>query len=485
MFRSKSTQAKSLPYLKADRLRPRYHFLPPANWMNDPNGLIQWKGQYHLFYQHNPLQAVWGKIHWGHAVSQDLIYWRHLPLAMKPTPGGPDNDGVWSGCAVNANGKPVIFYTGVFPEVQCMATTQDDLRKLVKYPGNPIVPHPPAEMKLAGFRDPCVWQEGDTWFMLIGSGFEGQGGALLLYSSTDLVHWEYLHPLLTTDRVDTGGLSLGNMWECPQMFPLGDQHLVHFSACNPKESYYVVYLTGAYRDKTFYPQRLLKLDYGNQFFYAPQSFVDERGRRIMLGWSREDRSQEAQIQAGWAGVMSLPRLLESRPDGLTGFRPLDELQVLRERHSHLENVLITPASINLLKPILSDSFELQAVIEPGTAEEFGLKVCVSPEEKEYTRLTYSPASGRFTVDTTHASLDARAPGSVHEIPSLPLDSGLLHLRLFVDRSILEVYLNGWACLTARMYPTLKTSLGIELFSKGGNIRVKNLDFWKMKSIQKN
>jgi beta-fructofuranosidase len=269
------------------------------------------------------------------------------------------------------------------------------------------------------------------------------------------------------------------------MFPLGDQHLVHFSACDQKGSYYVVYLTGAYRDKTFYPQRLLKLDYGNQFFYAPQSFVDERGRRIMLGWSREDRSQEAQIQAGWAGVMSLPRLVEPRPDGLPGFRPLDELQVLRDRHSHLENVLITPASINPLNPIQSDSFELQAVIEPGTAEEFGLKVCVSPDGKEYTRLDYSPASGRFTVDTTHASLDTRAPGSLYEIPSLPLDSGFLQLRLFVDRSILEVYLNGWACLTARMYPTLKTSLGIEIFSKGGDIRVKNLYFWTMKSIQKN
>ncbi len=107
----------------ADHLRPRYHFLPPSNWMNDPNGLIQWKGQYHLFYQHNPVQAAWGPIHWGHAVSQDLVHWRHLDMAMQPTPGGADKDGVWSGCAVISGGKPVIFYTGVFPEGQCLATT--------------------------------------------------------------------------------------------------------------------------------------------------------------------------------------------------------------------------------------------------------------------------------------------------------------------------------------------------------------------------
>jgi beta-fructofuranosidase len=456
--------------------------------MNDPNGLIQWKGQYHLFYQHNPIQAAWGRIHWGHAISQDLLHWQHLDVAMEPTPGGPDGDGVWSGCAVNAGGKPVIFYTGVTPEVQCMATTHDDLNTLEKYPGNPVVLHPPAEMKLTGFRDPCVWQEADAWFMILGSGFEGQGGALLLYTSTDLVHWEYLHPLLTADRVDSGelsqgislGISLGNMWECPQMFPLGDHHMVHFSVCDQKGSYYVVYLTGAYRNKTFYPQRLSKLDYGNEFFYAPQAFVDEGGRRIMLGWCREDRSQAAQLQAGWAGVMSLPRQIEPRPDGLPGFRPIDELQGLRENHTHLENILISPDANNPLGSIRSDTFELEAVIEPGSVDEFEINVCVSSDGSEFTRLSYFPGSARFEVDTTHASLDPQAPGSLHEIPSLSLESGLLHLRLFVDRSILEVYLNGWACLTARMYPTLKTSQGIEIISKGGEVRVKSLDFWTIK-----
>jgi beta-fructofuranosidase len=464
----------------ADCLRPTYHFLPPANWMNDPNGLIQWKGQYHLFYQHNPVQAAWGRIHWGHAVSHDLLHWQHLQIALEPTPGGPDMDGVWSGCAVNAGGKPVIFYTGVNPEVQCMATTQNDLSTLEKYPGNPVVAHPPAEMKLTGFRDPCVWQEAETWYMIVGSGFEGQGGALLLYSSTDLLHWNYLHPILTAGRVEPGGLSLGNMWECPQMFPLGDQYLVHFSACDQKGSFYVVYLTGTYREKIFYARRLMKLDYGDEFFYAPQAFLDQGGRRILLGWCREERSQAAQIQAGWAGVMSLPRLVEPRPDGLPGFRPIDELQALRENHSHLESVLLTPGSTNPLSQFQSDTFELETVIQPTTADEMNLDVRVSPDGSEFTRLSYSPHSTRFEVDTTHASLDPQAPGSIHAIPSLPLDGGLLHLRLFVDRSILEVYLNGWACLTARMYPTLKTSLGVQLYSKGGQFMVRSLDYWTVK-----
>ena len=469
--------------MDTDHLRPLYHFLPPANWMNDPNGLIQWKGLYHLFYQYNPVQAAWGRIHWGHAVSHDLLHWQHLPIALEPSPGGPDWDGVWSGCAVNAGGKPVIFYTGVSPEVQCMATSQDDLNTLEKFPKNPVVPHPPAGMKLIGFRDPCLWQEGETWYMIIGSGFEGRGGALLLYSSTDMLNWEYLHPLITADRVDPGGLSLGNMWECPQLFPLGDQHLVHFSACDRQGSKYVVYLTGTYSHKTFSPQRLMKLDYGNEFFYAPQAFVDEGGRRIMLGWCREERSQAAQFQAGWAGVMSLPRLVEPRPDGLPGFRPLDELQGLRENHFHQENLLINPDSTNPLSQFRSDTFELEGVIEPASASEFEIKVCAAPDGSEFTRLSYFPASARFEVDTTHASLDPQAPGSLHEIPSLPLDGELLHFHLFVDRSILEIYLNGWACLTARMYPTQPASLGMQLTSKGGVIRLKTLDYWTIKPGQ--
>jgi beta-fructofuranosidase len=467
----------------SDHLRPRYHFLPPSNWMNDPNGLIQWKGLYHLFYQYNPVQAAWGRIHWGHALSRDLLHWQHLPVAMEPAPGGPDWDGVWSGCAVNAGGKPVIFYTGVSPEVQCMAASRDDLNTLEKYTQNPVIAHPPTEMKLTGFRDPCVWQAGDAWYMIVGSGFEGQGGALLLYSSSDLLHWEYLHPLLTAAALDSGGLSLGNMWECPQMFPLGHQHLVHFSACDQKGSHYVVYLTGTYSHETFSPQRLMKLDYGDEYFYAPQAFLDERGRRIMLGWCREERSQNAQIQAGWAGVMSLPRLVEPRPDGLPGFRPIDELQALRENHFHLETVILTPASANPLAQVQSASFELEAAIEPTSSHEFVINACVSPDGREYVRLSYFADAARFEVDTTHASLDPQAPGSLHAIPYLPLDGGKLCLRLFVDRSILEVYLNGWACLTARMYPTLENSRGVQLFSRGGDSLVRSLDYWTIKSAR--
>ncbi|MBN2309561.1 MAG: glycoside hydrolase family 32 protein, partial [Candidatus Hydrogenedentes bacterium] len=177
--------------------------------MNDPNGLIQWKGQYHLFYQHNPGEAVWGNMHWGHAVSADLIHWRHLPIALAPEPDGPDAFGVFSGCAVDNDGIPTLVYTGVAPpETQCIATGSDDLVTWTKYEGNPVIAGPPDEFEVTGFRDPKVWRDGDTWDMVVGSGIEGKGGAVLLYRSPDLINWTYLRPLHIGDADKTGP-----MWE--------------------------------------------------------------------------------------------------------------------------------------------------------------------------------------------------------------------------------------------------------------------------------
>jgi len=172
-------QARDAPTVIEER--PRYHFQPPTNWMSDPNGPIQWKGQYHLFYQHHPYSPLWGPIHWGHAVSTDLVHWTHLPIALTPTPGGPDADGCWSGCAVDDDGVPTLIYTGVsrdsacqaqYRQTQCLATSKDDLRTWQKDPDNPVIASPPAayDVRVTGFRDPCVWKEDGAWYGVIGSG---------------------------------------------------------------------------------------------------------------------------------------------------------------------------------------------------------------------------------------------------------------------------------------------------------------------------
>jgi len=157
--------------LASDRNRPQYHFLPPSNWMNDPNGPIFWRGKSHVFYQYNPNGAFSGSKHWGHAVTQDLVHWKNLPVALAPTPGGPDKDGVYTGCAVIDQGTPTMIFTGVRPEVQMIATSNDpEMAAWTKYAGNPVIPAPPSGLEVTGFRDPCVWKEDDGWYMAVGSG---------------------------------------------------------------------------------------------------------------------------------------------------------------------------------------------------------------------------------------------------------------------------------------------------------------------------
>ncbi len=268
--------------LAGDPHRPQYHFQPPSNWMNDPNGLIQWKGNYHLFYQYNPCAAVWGSIHWGHAISDDLVHWRDLPVALAPTPGTADEDGIFSGCAFEADGVPTVLYTGVRepddgPRIErpCLATsTDDDLVTWRKHAGNPVIVSPPAGLDVLGFRDHSVWKEGDCWYQAIGSGIRDVGGAVLVYRSRDLRDWEYVGPLCVGDPKQTGA-----MWECPDFFQLGERHVLLVS---PIPLGKTIYFAGDYREHRFTPLRRGLVDEGG-CFYAPQSFTDAQGRRIMFG----------------------------------------------------------------------------------------------------------------------------------------------------------------------------------------------------------
>ncbi|MDQ2998687.1 MAG: glycoside hydrolase family 32 protein, partial [Chloroflexota bacterium] len=246
--------------LAGDPQRPGYHFLPPSNWMNDPNGVSQWDGQYHLFYQSNPLAARWGPIHWGHAASDDLVHWADLPIALAPTPGGPDADGCWSGCIVDNGGVPTMLYTGLRGRAQrpCLATSDDGLLSWHKHPGNPVIAEPPADVDQGDFRDHCVWQAGDDWYQVIGSKIDGVGGAALLYRSRDLIEWEYLHPLCVGDQAATG-----TIWECPDFFPLGDKHVLLISPIPLRKT---LYLVGTYADHRFTPERTGVLDAGGHYY---------------------------------------------------------------------------------------------------------------------------------------------------------------------------------------------------------------------------
>lgn len=466
--------------LSWDPLRPQFHLLPRANWMNDPNGPIYWKGTYHMFYQYNPNGAFWGDMHWGHAVSPDMIHWRHMPIALAPTPHGPDKDGCFSGCAVDNQGVPTIIYTGVSPEVQCLATSDDLLVGWKKYDGNPVIAHPPNGPEVTGFRDPSVWKEGDTWYLVIGSGYREQGGVVFLYRSLDLIHWDYMDELCRALREEISAnsdpVASGEMWECPDFFPLGDRHVLLISTRGS-----VFYTVGSYEHNRLRPEKQSNLDWGGEF-YAARTMLDAQGRRILWGWIREGRSEVEHRAAGWAGVMSLPRVLALNPDHTLGMAPHPNLAILRGKRHTFHDIEIRESTRELLKGVQGTALEIEAEIDPGSAAQCGLRVFCSPDFRESTLLAFDRQGKVLRVDREHSSLNPEAHHTAQDCPVELAEGASLKLRVFIDSSVLEIFVDERACMTSRVYPTLKESQGLSLFATKGKARLRRLNVWELQPI---
>lgn len=453
-----------------DWQRPRYHYLPPANWMNDPNGVLQWQGQYHLFYQHNPDGAYHANMHWGHAVSDDLIHWTDLPIALAPdTPY--DDSGVFSGCAVDHNGVPTIIYTGTTGErsstqTQCIATSSDGLMTWEKHAGNPVIADIPAESQQSrDFRDPFVWREDDGWYMAVGSRIEGVGGTVFLYRSDDLIHWDYLNPILIGD-IERNGI----MWECPNFFQLGDQWVLIISVHLGNRTANVFYFVGEYADYRFTPNFEGMLDYS--YLYAPLSLKDDRGRRLLWGWLREGRTVEAQKAAGWSGVQSIPRELTLR-DGRLHMAPVPELEAIRGSHHHFADLTLNGETSLEVRGLALD-FEITF-----EGDQLGLMLACSPDGSEQTSVIYDHKAQELRVDREQSSQQAGVDTSP-EIAPHKLEAGeALQLRILLDGSVLEIIANGRTSLTSRIYPSQADNQGLGLFGAG---RILSMDIWEMNSI---
>lgn len=458
-----------------DPLRPAFHLLPPHNWMNDPNGPIYWKGRYHLFYQLNPHAAVWGDMHWGHAVSADMVRWRHEPVALAPTPGGADSEGCFSGSAVVYNRVPTLIYTGVqnapsdqvtlrdgndkLRETQMLATAEGDGLLRWKKLEQPVIPTPPAGMKVTGFRDPCPWREDDTWYCGIGSGERGVGGCVLLYRSKDLRTWEYLHKLAEgkpNGKQAVNPCDSGEMWECPDFFTV-DKRTCLFYSTEGK----VIWATGDYdRDALrFTPKRDGVLDHGA--YYAPKSFLAPDGRRILWGWIRETRPDAALTAAGWAGCMSLPRVLTIGAQGQLEMNPAKEVESLRGAR---EEAAVTAAAPFRRK--LSDlAIELHVPgnLLSGAIDTIRLNVDGQP-------------AWELSIDNT--AKEVRCGETRFPLPGLPWPQS--KLRLFLDGSVIESFIGGREALTSRVYTLRPSATELEITTTGSKpVRV---EVWPMKAI---
>lgn len=458
--------------LASDPLRPQFHLLPAQNWMNDPNAPIFFRGRYHMFYQYNPKAAVWGDMHWAHATSPDMIHWNHEPIALSPTPDGPDRDGVFSGSAVLDNDRPTVIYTGVQPprtdseatlrdgvhvwrETQCLAVASDqELRQWKKLP-QPVIAAPPPGQEVTGFRDPCVWREGDSWMLILGSGFRNKGGAILLYSSPDLRTWTYLHPLVEgvpSGKHMTNPVDTGDMWECPDFFPLGNKHVLLISTIGK-----VRWKVGTYSSQRFTPEKEGVVDWGS--YYAAKTMLDRNGNRILWGWIPETRPEADLVTAAWAGVMSLPRVMSLNARGELDTEIASDAAVLRGAHTRGRHA----AGIDEVR-IQNLAAEIKIQLRPRDAE---CKLLLQSEKQDFLRISITNQS------------DGRSLRVNNFLAPLMGDSDSpLDLHIVIDGSVIEIFANG-AALTARSYGLASGPLRLKL---EGNADIETVETWQMKPI---
>ena len=279
--------------------RLQYHFEPRSGWMNDPNGLVFFRGQYHAFFQHNPHDIVWGPMHWGHAVSRDLLHWEELPIALTPDQPYENGGGCFSGSAVVKDDRLYLFYTSVSETAQTQSVAySDDGVHFQKYEGNPVIGACPEGH--ANFRDPKVSEIDGTYYMVVGAG-NSRIGRVLLFASEDLLRWEY-RGILFEDR------RFAPCMECPDFFRLGDSYVLMFSRMGTRAHRAAqLFVIGDFHGGKLIPEQIMQPERGEDF-YAGQTFLDADGRRILIGWMWH-WGKEAEPGARSAGALSIPREL--------------------------------------------------------------------------------------------------------------------------------------------------------------------------------
>ncbi len=478
--------------MNTDPQAPRYHFIAPEGNCRpfDPNGAIFWQGRYHLFYIFQDPNLPHGGHCWGHASSTDLLHWTFHPAALKPAEGDPEV-GIFSGAALlNKDGVPTIIYHGVGAGT-CVATATDDgLICWRKSPYNPVIPEPREGTPGWGIYnvfDPHAWLEGDRYHAILGGKVKPHDlhDTAYLFTSPDLVHWEYQRPFYSPSPGWTGE---EEDCACPDFFQLGERHVL---LCISHPWGARCYL-GRYRNGNFVPEEHHRLNWPGGACFAPESLVDARGRRIFWAWALDQRRQRGKWRSG-LGVMTLPRVLSLAHDGALRIEPAAELERLRRRQRGWHDLWLGAGQELSLQDLKGDCLELSLEATVSESSELGLKVRCSPDGSEQTTILCNRMGKSLIIDTTRASLDPdvwrpfpiiRGKTEPQDVPVqvAPFDLSpdeRLKLRVFLDRSILEVFANGRQCLTQRIYPTRSDSLGVMLFSRKGQSMIHSLAAWDL------
>lgn len=457
---------------------PLYHMAPYAGSMNAPSGMIYFKGLYHVFYQHHPFSADWGLMHWGHSTSEDMVHWRHHPIALAPGDDW-DRDGCFSGSSVVYDDKLYVFYSGhhwltdvvddtQIYQVQCLAVSENGFN----FEKRGIVVKPPAGF--SHFRDPYVWFQDGRWWMVCGARDSKDQGQLLLYSTDDLEDWDDSTYMILAKSEDRNVY----MWECPGFFPLQRHQILMLSpqGVQPEEyafrnRYQTGLLIGAWKPNEIFnvTSKFKELDLGHDF-YGAQVFLARDGRRVFIAWLDMWDTNMPTKRHHWAGMQSLPRvLLVDEATGKIRTPPVKELESIRSHYQYLPPQVVRDNSqLRLLSDCTAYEVKILLDVEKSTAEKYGLWLGRGLEifvDAQCKRLVVNRHYPDYVI-------------SGYRSYALPAQASLL-LHMFFDRSSVEVFVNdGEAVLSTRIYPARKDRV-LSIFAINGIAHVSRGDVWAL------
>ena len=461
-----------------DEPRPAFHLSTRVGWLNDPNGFSYYNGEYHLFYQYHPYNSHWGPMHWGHAVSSDLLHWKYLPAALAPDTDY-DRDGCFSGSAVSLDdGRQMLMYTGVVKETQPDGSTREVQRQCiaigdgtdyVKYPGNPVLDENdlPEGGSRFDFRDPKIWRAPDGTFRCVaGNCTPDKDGRILLFSSEDGLKWKFEKTLISNNG------RFGRMWECPDFFELDGKQVLLVSPQDmlPQGFEYhngngTVCIIGNYDSETdtFIEEKNQAIDYGIDF-YAPQTVAAPDGRRIMIGWMQNwDTCNLHSPERPWFGQMSLPRELSVK-NGRLIQKPVRELEQMRTNKVSYENVEVS--DVIRLDGMKGRRIDMELTLRPAEGEELYRKFAVRFAQNDtcHTAVSFRPHESILKVDRKFSG-SRRA--IIHQRRSLVnSENGRITMRIILDNFSVEIFVNnGEQVLSATLYTDLSAD-GILFYADG-------------------
>lgn len=470
-----------------ERFRPHYHLAARIGWINDPNGFGYYNGRMHMFYQYNPYGSVWGPMHWGHAVSEDMVKWINRPVALAPSEPYDNDAGCFSGSSIVADGKFWLMYTGVGKDKyqqQCLAYSTDG-ENFQKYENNPVISaaQTPDGASPFYFRDPYVYEHEGMFYCLIGT-ILGKYGNIAMFTSPDLKNWQFVGYAFDEGKSE---YTSEGVCECPSRALIDGKEVLFYSpqfmpytGSKFRNIHSAAYVVGHFDYETgrFIGGPLHEIDSGFDL-YAPQVTKLPDGRTVMTAWMQMWDRNIPTAQDGWSGEMIFTRELTLK-DGKLCQAPVREIEKYRTDEQTIDDIELCNSVVDV-ESFSGDCSEIIFTLHNGTANRAGIELFKGPNHRTY--LYYHAHSGRITLDRVRSGIDIRGKEGeeIYWQRSAKAPAGeSITFRILLDNTSLEVFIEGTAeTLTANIYAD-ETDTGVAFFADSGTARITNAKKYTIK-----